>query len=113
MKLEIFEIRFDVPRGVYTAGDQVKGNVVLRLRNPMKVRSKFFSVCACVTLDFCVCVCACIHACMCVSVCVCVCMCVYIDRYAMSFSVWMHTFVFVQVIACMTSPKRAVVLWTA
>ena len=63
MKLEIFEIRFDIPRGVYAAGDQVKGNVVLRLRNPMKVRSKFFSLCACVTLDFCVCFCACVHVC--------------------------------------------------
>lgn len=38
MKLEVFEIRFDNLRGVYTAGEEVKGTVVLRLRNPMKVR---------------------------------------------------------------------------
>ncbi|KAK7113908.1 arrestin domain-containing protein 17-like [Littorina saxatilis] len=41
MKLEVFEIRFDNPRGVYAAGEQVKGNVILRLRNPMKVRKVF------------------------------------------------------------------------
>ncbi|KAK7498014.1 hypothetical protein BaRGS_00010602 [Batillaria attramentaria] len=38
MKLETFEIRFDNPRGVFCAGEQVKGNVVVKLRNPMKIR---------------------------------------------------------------------------
>lgn len=39
MKLETFEIHFENPRGVFSAGDQVKGHVIVKLRNPMKIRS--------------------------------------------------------------------------
>ncbi|XP_025115473.1 arrestin domain-containing protein 2-like isoform X2 [Pomacea canaliculata] len=38
MKLETFEIHFENPRGVFSAGDQVKGHVIVKLRNPMKIR---------------------------------------------------------------------------
>ncbi|CAL1532530.1 unnamed protein product [Lymnaea stagnalis] len=44
MKLDEFEIRFDNPRGVFCAGENVSGNVVVKLTKPMKMR--------CLTLYF-------------------------------------------------------------
>ncbi|KAH9503434.1 Arrestin domain-containing protein 17 [Bulinus truncatus] len=38
MKLDEFEIRFDNPRGVFSAGENVSGSVVVKLTKPMKMR---------------------------------------------------------------------------
>ncbi|XP_041375090.1 arrestin domain-containing protein 17-like [Gigantopelta aegis] len=38
MKLEKFEISFDNTRGVFCSGEQVKGNVIISLKQPMKMK---------------------------------------------------------------------------
>ena len=41
MKLDEFEIRFDNQRGVFAAGQNVSGHVVVKLTKPMKMRCKY------------------------------------------------------------------------
>lgn len=40
MKLDEFQICFDNQRGVFCAGENVSGNVVVKLTKPMKMRCK-------------------------------------------------------------------------
>ncbi|XP_048253517.1 arrestin domain-containing protein 17-like [Haliotis rufescens] len=39
MKLEKFEVRFENDRGVFVSGEHVKGEVIIKLTQPMKMRS--------------------------------------------------------------------------
>ena len=41
MKIEAFDIRFDSEDGVFTAGQNVTGTVILRLSKPTRIASKF------------------------------------------------------------------------
>ena len=40
MKLEVFHIQFGNTNGVFIAGEQLKGRIILKLKNSMKVKSK-------------------------------------------------------------------------